>query len=249
MNRREFIALIGGASAAWPFSVRAQQPAMPVIGFLTSGSLERDREQLALFHQGLAKRGYVEGRNVAIEYRSTDGRTEPLQALAAELVGLRVAVIVTIYTPAAFAAKAATQTIPIVIALGVDPVEAGLVQSLAHPGGNITGSASLSTLLAVKRLELLHELLPSAKLIGYLSNPSSMYIKYELEAVHGAARAAGVQLLIAEASGVREFDAAFKALATTEAVLIGGDALFFGSEIVAMANARQFPRSTIGPKT
>jgi putative ABC transport system substrate-binding protein len=241
MRRREFIGIIVSAAAAWPLSVRAQQPAMPVIGFLSSSSLERDRNQLAAFHQGLAKLGYVEGRNLAIEYRWTDGQTEPLPALAAELVGRRVAVIVTVYTPPALAAKAATQTIPIVIAIGVDPVEAGLVQSLARPGGNITGSASTSTLLSAKRLELLHELLPTAKLIGYLSNPTSVYIKYELKAVQDAARAAGVQLLIAEASSVGDFDAAFKALATTEAVLIGGDALFFGSEIVALANRAAIP--------
>ena len=243
MRRREFIGIVGGAAAAWPVAAQAQQPAMPVIGFLTNGSFERSRDLLAAFHQGLAKSGYIEGRNLAIEYRWTEGQIEPLPALAAELVGRRVAIIVTVYTPAALAAKAATQTIPIIFNFGVDPVELGLVQSLAHPGGNITGVASLSASLSGKRLELLHELLPAAKSIAYLGNPTSAFSKLELNAVQGAARAIGVQLLIVEASSARDFDGAFKALAAADAVMISGDALFLGNEteIAVRANRGAIP--------
>jgi putative ABC transport system substrate-binding protein len=222
-------------------ALRAQQPAMPVIGFLSTGSFERSRDYLPAFHHGLAKTGNIEGRNFAIEYRWTEGQTEPLPALAAELVGRRVAIIVTVYTPPALAAKAATQTIPIIINIGVDPVELGLVQSLAHPGGNITGVASINNSLTEKRLELLRELLPAAKSIGFLVNPTSAYSKWEMIAAQGAARAAGVQLLIVEASSVRDFDGAFKGLATADAALISGDALFLGSEIVASANRGAIP--------
>ena len=214
---------------------------MPVIGLLSSSSLEQNHDNLAAFHQGLAKTGNIEGRNFAIEYHWTDGQTEPLSALAAELVGRRVAVIVTVNTPPALAAKAATQTIPIIMNIGTDPVELGLVQSLAHPGGNITGIVSLTLLLSEKRMELLHELLPAAKSIGYLVNPTSTYTKFEMNAVQGAARAAGVQLLIVEARSVRDFDGAIKALSTVDAVLISGDALFLNSEIVALTNRGAIP--------
>jgi len=240
MRRREFIGLVSGA-AAWPRVAFAQQPVMPVIGFLSTSSFEQSPDFLPAFHLGLAKAGYIEGRNLAIEYRWTAGQTESLAALAAELVGRRVAVIVTQNTSPALAAKAATQTIPIIFILGSDPVELGLVQSLAHPGGNITGTASLQPLLSEKRLGLLHELLPAAKSIGFLVNPTSAITKQEMNSVQGAARAAGVQLLIVEASSVRDFDRAFKALATADAVLISGDALFWGPEIVALANRGAIP--------
>jgi putative ABC transport system substrate-binding protein len=241
MQRREFIALLGGVAAAWPTAAHAQQPAMPVIGFLSNSSFEQSRDSLAGFHQGLAKTGYVEGRNLAIEYRFTEGKTEPLPSLAAELVSRRVAVMVTQNTPPALAAKAATQTIPITFNVGGDPVELGLVQSLAHPGGNITGVASLNAPLAEKRLGLLRELLPAAKTIGFLANPASALTKLEMSAAQGAARAAGVQLLIVEASSARDFDAAFKTLAAADAMLISSDALFFGPEIVALANRAAIP--------
>jgi putative ABC transport system substrate-binding protein len=240
MKRREFMGLVGGA-AAWPLAAQAQQSAMPVIGFLTNGSFEQSRDYLPAFQQGLAKTGYVEGRNLAIEYRWTDGQTEPLPALAAELVGRRVAVIVTQNTPPALAAKAATQTIPITFNVGGDPVELGLVQSLAHPGGNITGAASFNAQLAEKRLGLLRELLPAAKTIGFLANPTRALTKWEMSVAQSAARATGVQLLIVEASSARDSDGAFKALAAADAVLISSDALFFGPEIVALANREAIP--------
>ena len=217
MRRREFITLIGSAAATRPFAARAQQSAMPLIGFLSNSTFDESRENLATFRQGLAKTGYTEGRNLTIEYRWTDGQIEPLAALAAELVGRHVAVIVTQNTPPALAAKAATQDIPIIFTIGTDPVELGLVQTFAHPGGNSTGAATLDSSLSEKRLELLRELLPTAKSIGYLGNPTSAYTKWELNAVQRAARAAGIQLLIAEASSVADFDDAFKTLATADA--------------------------------
>ena len=214
---------------------------MPVIGFLSNGSLERSRDYLAAFSSGLAKTGNIEGRNFTIEHRWTDGRIEPLPVMAAELVARRVAVIVTVYTPAAVAAKAATQTIPVIVLIGADPVELGLVQSFAHPGGNVTGVASLNKTLTEKRLELLRDLLPAAKTIGYLFNPTSAFSTYEMKAAQDAARVAGVQLLVAEATGVRDFDRAFKTLATVDAVLVSGDGLFLGPEIVASANHAAVP--------
>ncbi len=241
MRRREFIGIVGSAAAAWPFAVRAQQPSMPVIGFLSTSSFEQSRDNLPAFHLGLAKTGYIEGRNLAIEYRWTAGQSEPLAALAAELVGRRVAVIVTQNTAPALAAKAATQTIPITFNIATDPVELGLVQGLAHPGGNITGVASFNSSLAEKRLWLLHELLPAAKTIGFLVNPTSPVTNWEMNVAQGAARAAGIQLLIVEASSVHDFDGAFKSLATADAVLISADALFWGPEIVALANRGAIP--------
>ena len=235
MRRRNFIAAIGGV-ATWPIAAWAQQSAMPVIGFLSSSSLELSREYLATFHQSLAKTGYVEGRNVAIEYRWTNGQTEPLLALAAELVARGVTVIVTHNTHPTLAAKEATKTIPIVFTIGSDPVELGLVQSFAHPGGSITGIATLQHLLVEKGLGLLHELLPAAKTVGFLVNPTSAITKQEMSSVQSVAHSAGVQVLIVEASSARDLDGAFKALAKTDAVLFSGDALFWGPEIVAMVN-------------
>lgn len=243
MRRREFIGIVGSAAAVWPFAVRAQQSATPVIGFLTTGSFDQSRDYIAAFHRGLAKTGNIEGRNFTVEYRWAEGQTEPLPALAAELVSRRVAVIVTRFTPPTLAAKAATQTIPIIFTVGADPVDLGLVESLAHPGGNATGVASLNNSLTAKRLELLRELVPAAKSIGYLVNPSSPYTKSEMNVVQDAALALGVQLLIVEASSEREFDGAFKGLATVDAVLVSGDALFlrYEPEIIAWSNRVAIP--------
>jgi putative tryptophan/tyrosine transport system substrate-binding protein len=173
MRRREFIAGLGGV-AAWPLAARAQQTAVPVIGLLSGATLESTREDVASFHQGLAETGYIENRNVTIEYRWAEGDNDRLPVLAADLVRRQVAVIVAFAsTPAAFAAKAATQTIPIVFQVGPDPVRNGLVASLARPGGNLTGATTIDVELIAKTLSLIHELVPAASTIAVLVNPAN----------------------------------------------------------------------------
>jgi putative ABC transport system substrate-binding protein len=231
MKRREFITLVGGAAAAWPLAVRAQQqPAMPVIGVLSAEWPEQFTDRLRAFHEGLRETGYVDGRNLAIEYRWAEGRNDRLPALAAELVHPEVSVIVTAgSTPAALAARAATATIPIVFYLGADPVEAGLVTSLSRPGGNLTGVVTLNVEVAPKRLELLHELIPTARIIAALINPTNPVLAETLTRdLQTAAHALGVQLHILHASSERDFDTVFASLVQPRAggLVIGADALF-----------------------
>jgi ABC-type uncharacterized transport system substrate-binding protein len=213
MRRREFIALLGGA-AAWPLAARAQQPPMPVIGFLHSQSAERLVEVVRGFGRGLKDAGYVEGENVAIEYRWADNQTERLPELAAELVRRRVAVIAAMDTGSSLPAKAATTTIPVVFLVGGDPVRHGLVASLARPGGNLTGTNFFTTELVAKRLELLRELVPAATHIGVLVNPAYAEItESTVRDAHTAARAMGMQIRILEADTSDEINAAFGSLA------------------------------------
>ena len=210
MRRREVFTLLGGATA-WPLAARAQQPKIPVIGFFYLTSLELARENLASFRRGLGETGYIEGRNVAIEYRWAHGKNDQLSTLATELVSRQVSVIVTLEsTQGALAAKAATQTIPIVFLQAADPVRIGLVSSLNRPGGNVTGVHLMWAEMAGKRLELLLELVPAAKSIAFLRNPTNpVFAESEARELEPAARAHGVRLLFVNASRPSEFETAF----------------------------------------
>jgi putative tryptophan/tyrosine transport system substrate-binding protein len=225
MKRREFITLLGGA-AAWPLAARAQQPALPVIGFLHPTSPEASGSRLRAFRQGLKDVGLVEGENVTIEYRWADNQFDRLPALAAELVQRRVAVIATGGPPAAFAAKEATTTIPIIFVVGEDPVRLGLVTSVARPGGNLTGINFLAVELAAKRLGLLRELVPGAMRIAVLVNPANpAYTESTLRDVGAAARAMGLQIQVFNAGTIPEIDATFAALVSERP-----DALFIAND-------------------
>jgi len=229
VNRREFITLIGGAVAAWPRGARAQQPAMPVIGFLNSASPEAFGPYVAGFRQGLQEGGYVEGKNIAIDYRWAGGQYNKLPALAAELVSRRVSVIAaTGGIPSAQSAKEATASIPIVFVTGNDPVNAGLVPNFNQPGGNITGVAFLINTLGAKRLELLRELIPAATTIGMLVNPTNPDVVPETKDMRAAADAIGRRLIVVNATTERELDQAFSVLAKehTGALTIAGDPFF-----------------------
>jgi ABC-type uncharacterized transport system substrate-binding protein len=209
LKRREFITLLGGA-AAWPLAANAQQPAMPVIGFLHSASPDGNAERLRAFRQGLKEAGFVEGENVAIEYRWADNQNDRLPELAADLVRRRVAVIAAGGIPSTFAAKAATTTIPVVFVVSEDPVKLGLVTSLARPGGNLTGINFLATELAAKRLELLRQLVPGATRIAVLVNPADAAVtETTLREAETAARAMGLQIQVHNASSSREIEASF----------------------------------------
>ena len=245
MKRREFITLIGSAAAAWPLAARAQQAAMPVIGYLNSGSPESDTPRLTGLRRGLNESGYVEGRNLVIEYRWAANQADRLPALAADLVQLRVAVIVASGPPSTFAAKAATTSIPIVFGVGADPVQLGLVAGLNRPGGNVTGFNAYSGETGGKGLALLHELVPSAATIGFLENPTNTISELTMRDVLAAAPVVGVKVQILKASTDREIDAAFVSLvqARTGALLVGGDVFFHSrlEHIVGLAARHAIP--------
>jgi putative ABC transport system substrate-binding protein len=230
MKRREFITLLGGA-AACPIVARAQQPAMPVVGFINAASAQNYTRQLAAFLKGLGETGYVDGHNVAIEYRWAEDQNDRLPAMAADLVNRQVAVIAATSTPAALAAKAATTTIPIVFETGSDPVRLGLVASLNRPGGNVTGVTQTNVEVAPKRLELLHELLPTARVMALLVNPAEPTIaETTSREVLAAARTFGLQLHVLNASSEADFDGVFAKLIQLRAggLVIGGGPFFSG---------------------
>jgi putative ABC transport system substrate-binding protein len=231
MRRRKFITLIGSAMATWPILVRAQQPAMPVIGFLNSGSRELFAARVAAFHQGLNDTGFVEGRNVAIDYQWAQGQYDRLPALASDLVRRRVAVIAaTGGIPSALAAKAATSTIPIVFVAGADPIRFGVVTSLNRPDGNITGLTVFTSELVPKRLELLHELVKKATSIALLVNPTNAVSESVQKDVQAAAHTLGLQLNVVHASAEPDLDKVFATLDQLRvgALVIGTDTFFDG---------------------
>jgi putative ABC transport system substrate-binding protein len=243
MRRRDFITLLGGAAVAWPLAARAQQRSMPVIGFL-NGGVEGYAHYLNGFRQGLKTAGYVEGQNIAIEYRWAEGRYDRLPALAADLVGRKVSVIVA-NTPAVRAAQAATKTIPIIFVTGADPVAFGFVASLNRPGGNLTGVASLVDEIGPKRLELVHELLPTTSVFAVLVNPTNPAAETVSRDAQSAARALGQTVHILNANTEGEVDVAFARLAQLRAgaLLVTNDAFFNNhpDQFVALAARHAIP--------
>jgi ABC-type uncharacterized transport system substrate-binding protein len=246
IRRREFIMLLGG-TAAWPVAARAQQSAMPVIGYLSARTPGDSVEVLAEFRRGLAETGFVEGQNVGIEYRWLEGRYNLLSEMIGDLVRRRVAVIaIPNTTSSVVAAKAATQTIPIVFNIGSDPVAVGLVDSLSHPGKNVTGIAMLQTAVTAKRFELLRELVPAARSIAFLVNPGNPgFANAETKEVQEAARVLGVDLLILNAGDPSEIDAAFTTIVQQQAgaLLVGGDVFYISrtGQLVTLAARHGVP--------
>jgi putative ABC transport system substrate-binding protein len=246
IGRRKFLATLGGAAAAWPLAARAQQPTTPVIGFLNVASADGYRPMMAAFRQGLQESGYVDGQNVTIEYRWAEGRTDRLQEMAADLVHRKVTVIAATTAPAALAAKAATTTIPIVFETAGDPVRLGLVASLSRPGGNLTGVTQLNMELMPKRLELMHELVPTATVIPLLVNPSNPALaEIVLRASQAAAQTLGLKLHVLNASSERDFDGVFANVIQLRAggLVIGADAVFTSrqEQIAALALRHAVP--------
>jgi putative tryptophan/tyrosine transport system substrate-binding protein len=245
MRRREFISLLGCA-AVWPLGARAQQPAMPVIGFLRSSSAAASTQFVTAFHQGLKEAGFVEGQNVAIEYRWADNQLDRLPALVADLVGRNVAVIAaTGGSSSVLAAREATATIPIVFTTGSDPVRDGLVASLNRPGGNVTGVVFFTSVLGAKRLELLHQLVPNATMIGMLVNPNTAETERERNDVQAAAQAIGQQLIILDVNSERDIETAFVTFVQrgAGALLVGSgpDLLSHREQLVALAAHHALP--------
>ncbi len=245
MRRREFVSLLGGTALAWPLVARAQQPAMPVIGFLDTRSPDGMTDRLRAFREGLKDSGYVERENVAIEYRWAENQLDRLPELAAELVRRQVAVIAATSTYSAFAANAATTTTPIVFLVGEDPVRLGLVASLARPGGNLTGINNFSGELTAKRLELLRDMVPGAARIAVLVNPGNIAIETTLRDVQSAARVMGLQIQVLNASTSREIDAAFATFVRQrpDAVFVSLDVFFISrrAQLVNLASRHALP--------
>jgi len=247
MKRRRFITLVSGAAVAWPLAARAQQVAMPVIGFLAPWARDDSIQLLSAFREGLKDAGFVEGQNLAIEYRLAENQNERLPALAADLVKRQVAVIAATATPGALAARAATTTIPIVFEIGGDPVELGLVTSLNRPGGNVTGVTNLNTAVAPKRLELLHEALPTMRIVALLVNPSNPSAESHASLVLPAAHALGLELHVLNAATEGDFDAVFAKLTQLRAggLVISADPFFTAREEQLAALAVRYAVPTI----
>jgi len=246
MRRREFISLLGGAAVAWPVAARAQQPARPVIGFLCSGTPEADRLHVAAALQGLNETGYVEGRNLTIEYRWAEGQYDRLSALAADLVRRQVSLILAIGTsPAAFAAKSMTTAVPIVFVVGTDPVKLGLVSSLNRPGGNLTGVSFLNRVIIAKQLEILHEAVPKPASSGFLVNPTSPFADSDIADVQRAADKLGEKLFVAKAATENDIELAFATLVQqgVGSLLVAGDLFYYAqrNQIVALAGRHAMP--------
>jgi putative ABC transport system substrate-binding protein len=246
VKRRDFITLIGGAAVSRPLAARAQQPALPVVGFLDRGSAAGMAANLAGFHQGLAETGYSEGKNVAVEYRWAENHSDRLTALAAELVHLPVAVIAATRSSApALAAKAATSAIPIVFQIGSDPVKDGLVASINRPGGNVTGATRLTTELVAKRFEIVSQLAPQATAIAMLVNPNGVQTALQVEQMQKATQERGLTLHVAKASRDEDLDTAFAAIAQSGAAVLieGSDPLFIDrrKHIVALTISNKIP--------
>ena len=246
MKRRDFITLVGSAAAAWPLSARAQQPSMPVIGFIRSSSLANSTVLVSAFHNGLRETGFVAGQNVALEYRYADNQFDRLPGLVADLSSLPVAVIVGNAAPA-LAAKAATRTVPIVFATGGDPVEDGFVASMNRPGGNVTGVSFFGSVVGAKRLELLRQLVPSATTIAVLVNPDKANTEAERRDVEAAALAVGQRLIVLSASSVHDIETGFATFVQrgTGAMLAGGGAFMNSNRerIIALAARHALPTS------
>jgi len=240
MRRRQFITLLGGA-AAWPFAAGAQQPPMPVVGYLGLTTAEADAYLIAAFRDGLAEAGFVEGRNIAIDYLFAERDISRLPALAAELVARKVTVVFTGTTVSALAMKAATSTMPIVFAIGADPVKSGLVTSLNRPGGYLTGVSFFTNQMEAKRLGLLHEFVPKVDLVAVLLNPNNPFFDNQSNDLGEASRALGLKIHVERASSVHEIDRAFGAFAQQQAgaLLVGADPYFNSQRSVVIAQAAQ----------
>lgn len=245
MKRRDFIAGIAGSAAAWPFLARAQQSAMPVIGFLNQGSAKPSAYLAGAFRKGLNEVGYVEGQNAAIEYRWAEGQYNRLPDLAADLANRKVAVLTPAFLPAALAAKSATSTIPICFVTGVDPVKEGLVASVNRPGGNVTGVAFFSSLIGAKRLGILHDLLPAANIFAVLVNPANPSAEVVSRDVLAAAHTLGKQILVLAASTPHELDRELATLVQqrADALIVAPDAFFDSQrdQILALVGHHAIP--------
>ncbi len=245
MRRREFITFLSGATAAWPFAARGQQSAMPMVGFINSGALGGYRNLLISFRKGLAEGGFVEGRNLAIEYRWAEGRFDQLPSLAADLIARGAVVIVSGGIGSALGARQASATIPLVFLAGDDPVKFGLVASLNRPGGNATGVAWLTSEIFSKRLEIVRELVPNASVIGVLINPKSPEVEPQVKEIEAAAQTLRQPLYLARASSDAGFDAAFAGLVEqkSDALVVSNDAFFNGrrERIVSLAARHRIP--------